>query len=80
MATPALRRVKELNPSCRVTFYTHIANLVHGLPFIDDVRPMDAFPTSRTIFSSMTRNTARNAKIPGQEVRILSCVSGHYFS
>jgi len=50
MATPALRRVKELNPSCRLTFYTHFANLVRGLPFIDEVRPMDAFPTSRSIF------------------------------
>ena len=48
MATPALRRVKELNPNCRVTFYTHFANLVRGLPFIDEVRPVDAFPTSRS--------------------------------
>ena len=47
---PEPRRVKELNPSCRVTFYTHFANLVRGLPFIDEVRPMDAFPTSRSIF------------------------------
>ena len=49
MATPALRRVKELNPKCRVTFYTHFANLVRGLPFIDDVRPVDAAPTGKAI-------------------------------
>lgn|GEM_PF-781582 len=49
MATPALRRVKERNPSCRVTFYTHFANLVRGLPFIDEVRPVDAAPTWRSI-------------------------------
>jgi len=40
MATPALRRLKELNPTCRVTFYTHFASLVRGLPFIDEVRPV----------------------------------------
>lgn len=50
MATPALRRVKELNPSCRVTFYTHFANLVRGLPFLDEVRPVDAVPTGRSTF------------------------------
>jgi ADP-heptose:LPS heptosyltransferase len=49
MATPALRRVKELNPSCRVIFYTHFASLVRGLPFIDEVRPVDAAPTWRSI-------------------------------
>jgi len=30
-------------------------------------------------FFSTTRNTARNAKIPGQKARILSCVSGRCF-
>ncbi len=49
MATPALRRVKERNPSCRVTFYTHFANLVRGLPFIDEVRPVDAAPPGKSI-------------------------------
>ena len=49
MATPALRRVKELNPKCRVTFYTHFANLVRGLPFIDEVLPVDVVPTGKAI-------------------------------
>ena len=49
MATPALRRVKELNPKCRVTFYTHFANLVRGLPFIDEVLPVDVAPTGKAI-------------------------------
>ena len=49
MATPALRRVKELNPKCRVTFYTHFANLVSGLPFIDEVLPVDVAPTGKAI-------------------------------
>ena len=49
MATPALRRVKELNPKCRVTFYTHFANLVRGLTFIDEVLPVDVAPTGKAI-------------------------------
>ena len=54
MATPALRRVRELNPKCRVTFYTHFANLVRGLTFIDDVLPVDAAPRAKP-FSCVTR-------------------------
>jgi ADP-heptose:LPS heptosyltransferase len=50
MATPALRRVKELNPKCRIFFYTHFTDLVRGLPFIDEVRPVDQAPTGRCIF------------------------------
>src|SRR5271165_4408653 len=49
MATPALRRVKECNPSCRITFYTHFTSLVNGLPFIDEVRPVDAAPARSSI-------------------------------
>lgn len=49
MATPALRRVKELNPQCRVTFYTHFGKLVRGLPFLDEVHPVDAAPPGKAI-------------------------------
>jgi len=49
MATPALRRIKERNPSCRVILYTHFASLVRGLPFIDEVRPVDAAPARKSI-------------------------------
>ncbi len=52
MATAALRRVKELNPQCRIFFYTHIAALVRGLPFIDELRPVDAAPRWKSIHLS----------------------------
>jgi ADP-heptose:LPS heptosyltransferase len=39
MCTPALRELKQRNPSCHVTFYTDYQDLVAGLPFIDVVRP-----------------------------------------
>ena len=49
LATAALRRVKELNPDCKVFFYTHIASVVSGLPFIDEVRPVAAAPPRKSI-------------------------------
>jgi ADP-heptose:LPS heptosyltransferase len=49
MATAALRRVKECNPNCRVILYTHFVSLVRGLPFIDEVSPVDAAPAWSTI-------------------------------
>ena len=61
MATPALRRVKELNPKCRVTFYTHFANLVRGLPFIDEVLPVDAVPTSQSHSPPLRESGSRAA-------------------
>jgi ADP-heptose:LPS heptosyltransferase len=50
MATPALRRVKELNPRCRVSFYTHFGNLIRGLPFIDEILHVERAPTDKAIF------------------------------
>ena len=49
LATAALRRVKELNPGCKIFFYTHIASVVSGLPFIDEVRPVAAAPPRKSI-------------------------------
>ncbi len=49
MATAALRRVKELNPKCKIVFYTHMTSLVRGLPFIDDLRPVDSAPPDKSI-------------------------------
>src|SRR5208337_5225690 len=36
-------------------------------------------PPPNTAFLATTGNTARNAKLPGQKARILSCVSGRCF-
>jgi hypothetical protein len=41
MCTPALRRLRELNPGCHVTFYTQYRILLDSLPFVDEVRPGD---------------------------------------
>lgn len=37
MCMPALRRAKELNPGCRLSFYTKYPRLVSGLSFLDYV-------------------------------------------
>jgi ADP-heptose:LPS heptosyltransferase len=37
MCTPAIRRFKELFPTCRVHFYTRYSELLCGIPYIDEV-------------------------------------------
>lgn len=44
MCTPALRRLKQINPGCHITFYTKFPSLVAGLPFIDEVRSVEDVP------------------------------------
>jgi ADP-heptose:LPS heptosyltransferase len=44
LCTPALRRLKQINPDCHVTFYTKYPSLIEGLPFIDSVRPSTEVP------------------------------------
>jgi ADP-heptose:LPS heptosyltransferase len=44
LCTPTLRRLKEVNPGCRLTFYTESTSLLEGLSFIDEVRSYDEAP------------------------------------
>jgi len=37
MCTPGMRRLKEINPRCRIYFYTHYPELVRGLWYLDEV-------------------------------------------
>jgi ADP-heptose:LPS heptosyltransferase len=37
MCTPALRRLKQINPMCRVVFFTRYRDIVEGLSFLDEV-------------------------------------------
>jgi ADP-heptose:LPS heptosyltransferase len=39
MCTPALRVLRQRNPSARIRFYTNFGVLVEGLPYIDEVHP-----------------------------------------
>jgi ADP-heptose:LPS heptosyltransferase len=44
LCTPALREVKRLNPKCFIRFYTDLAAIVRGLPYIDEVLPFGDRP------------------------------------
>jgi ADP-heptose:LPS heptosyltransferase len=47
MATPLLREAKRRHPALRTILYTnHCAALVRGLPYIDEVRPLEAMPAN----------------------------------
>jgi ADP-heptose:LPS heptosyltransferase len=41
LCTPALHRLKQVNPGCRVVFLTKYPQVLHGLPFIDEVLDSD---------------------------------------
>ena len=44
MCTPALRELKQKNPTSYVRFYTNFPTLVRGLPYIDEVLAPDDLP------------------------------------
>ncbi len=44
LCTPALRELKQKNPTIRVRFYTNFPTLVRGLPYIDEVLSYDQRP------------------------------------
>ncbi len=50
MATPALRKLKELNPNCVVRFYTNYEQIVRGLPYIDEVLPFAERPLKKRVY------------------------------
>ena len=70
MCTPTLRRLKEMNPDCHVTFYTHYPALVSGLPFIDDVRLMESVPRNaiQLRYERSFMPTRHLARIMGDEL------------
>jgi hypothetical protein len=49
MCTPGLRALKRDEPECRIKFYSHYAEVVAELPYIDEAYPLDAAPP-KTLF------------------------------
>ena len=41
MSTPALRLLKQIRPQVRIVFYTPFVQAFQGLPFLDEVRPLE---------------------------------------
>ena len=53
MCTPGLRAAKAANPAGHIRFYTHFPDLVRGLPYIDEVLPLDQEPEGRIYIDYM---------------------------
>jgi hypothetical protein len=49
MCTPALRELKRRRPNCHIRFYTENPSLVRGLPYLDEVLPVDAAPRNAIV-------------------------------
>ncbi len=44
LCTPALRELKRKNPGCFIRFFTDFVPLLRGLPYIDEVHPIEEAP------------------------------------
>ena len=51
MSTPALRLLKQIRPQIRIVFYTPYVEAFRGLPFLDEVRPLEDYPRPSAVWS-----------------------------
>ena len=51
MSTPALRLLKQVRPQIRIVFYTRYVEAFQGLPFLDEVRPLEDCPHPSAVCS-----------------------------
>ena len=51
MSTPALRLLKQVRPQIRIVFYTPYVEAFRGLPFLDEVRPLEDYPYPSAVWS-----------------------------
>ena len=51
MSTPALRLLKQIRPQIRIVFYTPYVEAFRGLPFLDEVRPLEDYPHPSAVWS-----------------------------
>ena len=51
MSTPALRLLKQIRPQIRIVFYTPYVEAFRGLPFLDEVRPIEDYPHPSAVWS-----------------------------
>jgi len=51
MSTPALRLLKQIRPQIRIVFYTPYVEAFRGLPFLDEVRPLEDYPHYSAVYS-----------------------------
>jgi ADP-heptose:LPS heptosyltransferase len=51
MSTPALRLLKQIRPQIRIVFYTPFVEAFRGLPFLDEVRPVEDYSHPSAVWS-----------------------------
>ncbi len=63
MSTPALRLLKQIRPQVRIVFYTPFVQAFRGLPFLDEVRPLEDCSHPSAVVSLANRRRVRHVSI-----------------
>src|SRR5271166_4160027 len=63
MSTPALRLLKQIRPQIRIVFYTPYVEAFRGLPFLDEVRPLEDCSHPSAVWSLAKRRGVRYINI-----------------
>jgi len=72
LCTPALRELKRTNPACFIRFFTDFAPLLRGLPYIDEVHPIQDAPADvrQLGYEGYTPPRGHLAKIIGDQLGV----------
>ncbi len=63
MSMPALRLLKKERPEVRIVYYTPHAGAVQGLPFLDEVRPVEDYPLPSAVWSLATPRVVLHLRV-----------------
>ena len=63
MSTSALRLLRQIRPQIRIVFYTPFVQPFQGLPFLDEVRPLEDCSHPSAVVSLAKRRRVRHAYI-----------------
>lgn len=72
LCTPALRELKRVNPNCKIRFYTDFVPLLKGLPYLDEVLPIQNAPREvrQMGYEGYTPPRGHLAKIIGDQLGV----------
>jgi ADP-heptose:LPS heptosyltransferase len=72
LCTPALRELKRVNPSCSIRFFTDFVPLLRGLPYLDEVLPIQDAPSDvrQLGYEGYTPPRGHLAKIIGDQLGV----------
>ncbi len=72
LCTPAIRELKRVNPNCHIRFFTDFAPLLRGLPYIDELYPIQDAPQNvrQMGYEGYTPPRGHLAKIIGDQLGV----------